>query len=406
VTGVPNFRQATKVPVWGGGQPTLSGIKTMMETLDEEGAQKLFWVSLRDTPVCYVGDMSFTAARREAIARPMVFDDISREELPTLDELFANKIKREIRATGGLMSYWKLALADVEDDVKRVEIVMEVDETKNEDEDDDDEKTPGELPVIPVADLFKPETGWAELNELDIQYQRLDIGDEKIPSVETLQAVHGLALEVAGGSGMFFQDQGGFLRTTSAMIIASLVRFLYEEPDEDDDDVSGQQQDDLAEEDDEEEDDEDLDEEEREARRQARAERRAREAKEKEEDEEEILPDYKKGEYQIIMDLVRALGPAGPKLKEEVDMIIDRCGKLVNLREVILTQKASGNTTKGQNFVERYFWYILFYHYLKSNMETEFETTLEMWLEEEAQKELLQILGTRQEGALSEFNFS
>ena len=60
--------------------------------------------------------MSFIlAARREAIARPMVFDDVKQEELPSLDTMFSTKIQRDIRATGGLMSYWKLALADVEE---------------------------------------------------------------------------------------------------------------------------------------------------------------------------------------------------------------------------------------------------------------------------------------------------
>jgi radial spoke head protein 1 len=404
VAGVPNFRQATKMNVYGGGQPTLSGIQRMMETLEEDGASKLYWISLRDTPVCYVSDLSFTAARREAIARPMVFDDVKQEELPLLDTMFSTKIQRDIRATGGLMSYWKLALADVEEDVKRVEIVLEVDETK-EDEEEEEEKGPGNLPVMPVADIFKPE-GWTESNDLDITYSRMNIHDEKIMSVTDMDAICLLAREAQAGSAIFFQDQGGFARTTCGMVVAGLVRLLFEEPEDGDDDTDDKQAD-QEEEEDESDEDPDEDPEDREARHQARALRRA-EAKRKalEEEEEEILPDYKKGEFSCIMELVRAIGPTGVKIKEEVDMVITRCAALVNLQEVIIQQQASNNLSKGQNCLERYFWFILFMHYLKSNFELEFETSFEQWLQEDSQVELLALLGTRQEGPLAEFNFT
>lgn len=405
--GVPNLRQATKLPVWGGGQPTLTGVKEMMTALDEEGSQKLMWISLRDTPVCYVNNVSFTGARKEGISRPMTFPDLKNSELPLLDSYLAEKLVKEIRATGGIMSYWKLALADREEDVKRVEIVMEVEEKKSEEEEEGDNKKPGVLPVRTVAELFKPE-GWSEQNEVDVQYSRMSIGDHTFPEHAVVDGLLTVAREVSPGVALFFQDQGGFSRATCAMILASLVRFLFEEPEEVNEEEKNEPPPDEEPEDEPDPDDDDLDDEEKEARKQARAAAKAarKAAKAEEDHDEEILPNYTLGEYAIIKELVKALGATGEKFKNDTDAIINRNAQLSNLREVILAQKESGNKARAQDYLERYFYFILFYTYLKTNQESEFEKPFSEWVKDGKGSEYVGILGTREEGALADFNWT
>ncbi len=419
--GVPNLRQCTKLPVWGGGQPTLKGIKKMMEAMDEEGSQKLVWVSLRDTPVVYVNDDSFTGARPQAISRPMTFPELPAEDLPKLDLVLAEKIEKEVRATGGLMSYWKLALADKEEDVKRVEIVAEVNEERKEDEDEAEAKKPGKLPVRDVASLFKEETGWCAQNEVDCQYSRMQIPNDTFPDLKTVDSILTLAREIQPGMALFFQDQAGFDRVTAAMVIASLVRSLYEEPEEPAEGSGGGEEEEKKEEEKEEDEnenddqpgDEDLDPEELEAKKQERkaareARKAARKAEEKE-DEVEVLPDYKNGEYACITELVRSLGSNGAKFKKDTDKVINRCASLHNHREIILSlkdSKAPDARSKAQNALERYFYYIMFYAYLKTNQETEFEPPFSKWMTLDKQQEVLGVLGTREAGALANFKWT
>ena len=96
------------------------------------------------------------------------------------------------------------------------------------------------------------------------------------------------------------------------------------------------------------------------------------------------------------------------KLKADTDDIITRCSQLQNLRECIIAEqgKETKDNSRAQDYLERYFKCIVLLHYLRSNMETEFEVTWVDWIAEEPQQELMSILGTREEGPLSIFNFT
>lgn len=406
--GIPNFRRAEKFPVWGGGQPTISGLKAMMEALGDEETAKVFFVSLRDTPVCYVNDLSFTCAARNAISRPMVFPEIDMAEYPKLDDCLAEKMKVEIKATGGIMSYWKLAYADVEEDVKKVDLVMEVEPVQDEEEDDDDPNKEAPLPIMTPDTMFQPE-GWLEKNGLDIQYQRMCIPENTIPSLATVDQIITLSKEIGDDSGVFFCDQGGLKRTTTGMILASLVRKTQEQPEDDDGDGDdGDDDDDFG---DPPSDVEDVDawlQDQKDARAAAKAAEAARLAAMPKE------PNYKMGEYKMIDALVAGL-PGGEDIKKDVDEVIDRNGEIYNAREQIFDLKQGYDQTQdadvlamGKNYVERYAWYFVIYVFLKQAMaDPESEVTFAQWIAEETQVTMLQTyIGTRDAGPLSAFDFS
>lgn len=307
------------------------------------------------------------------------------------------------------MSYWKLAYADVEEDVKKVDLVMEVEPIKDEDDDDDDPNKEAPLPIMTPGSLFLPE-GWSEKNDLDIQYQRMCIPENTIPSLATVDQIITLSKEIGDGSGIFFCDQGGLKRTTTGMILASLVRKTQEQPEDDDDgDGDGQDDDDdFGDPPSDVEDEEAWLQEQKDARaaeKAAEAERLAAMPKE---------PNYKMGEYKMIDALVAGL-PGGEDIKKDVDEVIDRNGEIYNAREQIFDLKQGYDQTQdadvlaaGKDYIERYAWYMVIYVFLKQAMaDPESEVTFAQWIAEETQVTMLQTyIGTRDAGPLSAFDFS
>jgi len=86
-------------------------------------------------------------------------------------------------------------------------------------------------------------------------------------------------------------------------------------------------------------------------------------------------PDFKLGQYKVIMKLVETIGKDGELIKAEVDDAIDRCPHMQNLRECIqYTKEMYDKETDDRrkfwkrmaiNFIERYFYLVLFNAYLR-----------------------------------------
>ena len=94
-------------------------------------------------------------------------------------------------------------MADREEDVKKVELVMEVSEVKDEEADDDDDTQEGKLPVNSPGSLFATE-GWSEQNDMDISYSRMAIPEHAIPTHKVIDAIIAIARDIGNGSGVFF----------------------------------------------------------------------------------------------------------------------------------------------------------------------------------------------------------
>ncbi len=95
---------------------------------------------------------------------------------------------------------------------------------------------------------------------------------------------------------------------------------------------------------------------------------------------------YLKGEYKLILQLCQLLD-FGLEAKTIVDECIDECNHLQNLREAIFDYKKkiedSNNRElliRGQNYLIRYFYLIVFAEYLIE--EVPLEKTFLSWLEE------------------------
>ncbi len=118
------------------------------------------------------------------------------------------------------------------------------------------------------------------------------------------------------------------------------------------------------------------------------------------------------GNFKIIESVVSHLAD-GARIKSEVDDVIDRCRAMINLRECILytremyeketVERRDFWRSMGRNFVERYAYLLLFHAYLKANVDTDFQRPFSKWLT--TQKAALEVLGTQDEGPLSQFQW-
>ncbi|KAM3592463.1 uncharacterized protein V6R79_019364 [Siganus canaliculatus] len=118
-------------------------------------------------------------------------------------------------------------------------------------------------------------------------------------------------------------------------------------------------------------------------------------------DEIVSVPDakYTKGEFEVVMQLVRLL-PDGHRMKKEVDMALDSVSETMtpmhyHLREIIIStyrQIKSGKTEKecqqlllrSLQYLERYIYLILFNTYLHLEKKNSWQRSFPLWMEQVA----------------------
>jgi hypothetical protein len=105
-----------------------------MGQIQESGFDKVTWVCLRDTPIVYVNGESLNPRDRRRLNSPLTFPSLDFKNLPVLDKVLQEKIRKELHATGGILGYWKEAVADKAEDVKNVQLSMYVAQEEQEDE--------------------------------------------------------------------------------------------------------------------------------------------------------------------------------------------------------------------------------------------------------------------------------
>ncbi|TNN83791.1 Paladin [Liparis tanakae] len=120
-------------------------------------------------------------------------------------------------------------------------------------------------------------------------------------------------------------------------------------------------------------------------------------------DEMVSVPDakYTKGEFEVVMQLVRLL-PDGHRMKREVDMALDSVSETMtpmhyHLREIIICtyrQIKSGKTEKASQqlllrslqYLERYIYLILFNTYLHLEKKDSWQRSFTLWMEQVASR--------------------
>lgn len=327
--------------VFGTGQPTFGSFEQELEHLfKNEAAKKVKWTSMRQEPVVYVNGRSFTPREATRMNENMEFPGITGPEVDALQDAFVDVVRKRAEAEGNQVHYFRDTYAEHPDDRKNIEYIVPLE---------------GDHALDTVSGIYE------QLREKGsvLEDARLPIVDEKAPAERDFDALVGFLKDEAKDTACVFNCQMGKGRTTTGMILSCLLKYV----------VFG--------------------------------------------DGCEGATPNPEGEFQVIKDLFAVL-PGAKEAKVILDHIIDLCGTepkgtgLQNLRDCIMWTKekydAEPEAKKGfwsqmaKNFIERYFFLIVFATYAIASAKNGcFKTSFVSFMDE--QKELRSMIS----GAMQSF---
>jgi len=353
--GAPNFRRMPGFPVFGTGQPTLGGFEKILEPIMKKyGDEKIiYWANLRQEPVVYVNGKPYTARNPEKLNYHLEVknpDDVSKME----DE-FADVIK----GRGDEFKFYQDQYGEHPDERA----------VKNE------ELTEKLADVQTLTTIFG---GLKEKND-KVNAIRIPVNQETAPAEECFDQIIALLKNTSASTPIVFNCQAGISRTTTAMVIASLVKEfqLASELNH----MKGIVPDDILE-----------------ALKkkklglpgidtEAPAEKNAMMA----------------GEFEVILELIEAYKENNQAkiAKAQVDKLIDLAAPppkgtgVQNIRECIIESKMTFDVSadewqaylkdKIMNNIERYFYLIVFAMYIREVGPNGFPKTFKEWMDEHQQ---------------------
>jgi hypothetical protein len=329
IEGAPNFRQVAGLPVFGVAIPTVSGLRLVLERLGAaHGRRKVLWHNQREEPVIYINGKPFVVREAERPFSNLEYTGIDRERVEGMEA----RLKQDVLAEAA--QYGNQILVAHEDDAFQVveewEPVTEA-----------DVQTPLEVYQELVADGY------------DVDYLRVPVTDEKAPKPSDFQLLIERCWDPPPGAALVFNCQMGRGRTTTGMVIASLLALRRAAPPGAMPTPPAQPLPGLPE-------------------WWVAGDRYPSPSKGALSVLEET--ELKAGKFGVIRSLLRALD-GGAAAKAALDAVIDACSGMQNLREAIASYRGrifyEANDTRRQSllqvcleYLERYFVLICFVSYV------------------------------------------
>lgn len=198
--GAPNFRRMPGFPVFGTGQTTLAGFDKCLEPIIKKyGDEKnIFWVNLRQEPVVYVNGNPYTA--RDPAKLHYHLEVTSPDDVSKMEDEFAEEIKKR----GEEFKFHQDQYGEHPDD--RV--------AKNE------MKTEKLGDVQTLTNIFSALKDKVE----KVQAMRIPVNQETAPAEECFDQIVALLKNTSASTPILFNCQAGISRTTTAMVVASLIK--------------------------------------------------------------------------------------------------------------------------------------------------------------------------------------
>ncbi|XP_065859945.1 uncharacterized protein [Euphorbia lathyris] len=322
IDGAPNYRRADTLPVHGVAIPTIEGIRNVLKYIgaqkETKGAQVL-WFNLREEPVVYINGRPFVLRDVERPFSNLEYTGINRSRVEQMESRLKEDILMEAARYGN-----KILVTD-------------------------------ELPDGQMVDQWEPvsvdsvKTPLEANEELQMEgylfdFERVPITDEKSPEEPDFDIIVDKIYQANLNTEIMFNCQMGRGRTTTGMVIATLVYLnrigasgisrtnsvgrIF--------DTGPTVADNLP-------------------------------------NSEEAI---RRGEYAVIRSLTRVL-EGGVEGKRQVDKVIDKCASMQNLREAIANYRNSilrqPDEMKREallsffvEYLERYYFLICFAVYIHS----------------------------------------
>ncbi|KAM6541335.1 hypothetical protein CsatB_005782 [Cannabis sativa] len=318
IDGAPNYRQAESLHVHGVAIPTMDGIRNVLNHIHGKEAQVL-WINLREEPVVYINGRPFVLRDVERPFSNLEYTGINRERVEQMEARLKEDILMEAARYGN-----KILVTDELPDGQMVDQWEPVSR--------DFVKTP--------LEVYKE----LQVDRYLVDYERVPITDEKSPKELDFDILVHKISQADINTKIIFNCQMGRGRTTTGMVIATLV-YLNRIG------SSGIPRSNSI----------------------GRVSDAVASATDNFPNTEEAL---RRGEYGVIRSLVRVL-EGGLEGKRQVDKVIDKCASMQNLREAIATYRNSilrqPDEMKREallsffvEYLERYYFLICFAVYIHS----------------------------------------
>lgn len=199
VDGAPNFRQVEGTNVYGVAQPTVQGLRNV---LDRAGAREhtVMWTNMREEPVVYVNGRSFTLRLADhPFDNSTDYVGQTAERVERADSQLKDEVLREAQANGG-----RILLHGETADGSVVPEWVEI--------------SPGSVQT--------PKEVYQQLRAegYQVDYARLPVTDEQAPEPKDLQALLERLKSVNPDTPLIFNCHAGRGRTTTAMVVAQLMQ--------------------------------------------------------------------------------------------------------------------------------------------------------------------------------------
>jgi len=203
--GAPNFRQVDGYKVFGTGQPTKEGFKSVLDYMFKEGhCDEILWTSMRQEPVVYLNGESFTPRNPDKMNENMEFPDAGPKMLEWFQQALVVAVKGRVGDDKQVV-YYRDTYAEHPDDRENKELKAPLDN-------DGDFVT-----LAGMYDQLK-EAGY------NLKYSRAPIQDEKSPSEKDFDSLCRALVNEDKETGYIFNCQMGKGRTTTGMVIGCLIK--------------------------------------------------------------------------------------------------------------------------------------------------------------------------------------
>ena len=199
VEGAPNFRGIDGLPVYGVAIPTVVGLRNVLALLGaHKGRRKVTWINLREEPVVYVNGSPYVVRESDKPFANLEYTGIDTERVEEMEK----RLKADVLTEASLYD-GSIMVAHEDDQFQVVEDWEPVTEV--------DVQTPAEVYEELCNDGYH------------IDYLRVPVTDEKAPDGNDFEILMSKSWNVEEGDVIIFNCQMGRGRTTTGMCIACMI---------------------------------------------------------------------------------------------------------------------------------------------------------------------------------------
>lgn len=199
VEGAPNFRGIDGLPVFGVAIPTVVGLRNVLAMLGAKNKKRrVTWINLREEPVVYVNGSPYVVRESDKPFANLEYSGIDSERVEEME----SRLKADVLSEASIYD-GSIMVAHEDDQFQVVEDWEPVTEV--------DVQTPAEVYEELLHDGY------------DVDYLRVPVTDEKAPMGNDFEILMKKSWEVEDGGAIIFNCQMGRGRTTTGMCIACMI---------------------------------------------------------------------------------------------------------------------------------------------------------------------------------------